>query len=41
MPAKKPPVAESLNIAAALTEIKTGKGKEFATVEELIAVLDS
>jgi len=28
-------------IATALREIKTGKGKEFATVEELIADLDS
>ena len=28
-------------IATALEEIKTGKGKEFATVEELTADLDS
>lgn len=28
-------------IATALREIKTGKGKEFASVEELIADLDS
>ena len=28
-------------IATALREIKTGKGEEFATVEELIADLDS
>jgi hypothetical protein len=41
MPDKKIAVEVEGNIATALREIEAGKGKEFATVEELIADLDS